>query len=263
MQLNKITSKNNETIKDIAKIVADSGYREKKGFFCIEGLRICADALKSGIDIKKFFFTERFLKKYPDKAQELINFSVESAEISEEIAKKISTTNTNQGVFCICRLLDKKMTIDTIEKKGKYIALENVKDPTNLGAIIRTAEALGISGIILSPGCCDIYNDKVLRATMGSIFRINFIETSDFTSQISALKNNMQVLGAVPDEKAKILKEVSFNEGIIVIIGNEAHGISEEVKNICTDLITIPMRGKAESLNAAMASCIIMWEMMR
>ena len=263
MQYEKIMSRTNDKIKEYIKIMNDSDFREENKLFCIEGLRLCEDALKSDVYIKTVFFTEKILLKYNNIILKLIEKSEKAVEISEEIAKKISDTKNNQGVFCVLTALDKKITIDTIDRKGKYIALEDINDPANLGTIIRTAEALGLKGLILSENCCDIYNPKVLRGSMGSVFRINFYKFVNFYKTIKELAGIIPVFGSVADNTAKKINEIDFDEGTVIIIGNEANGISKETKQICKDLITIPMKGDAESLNASMAAGILIWEMMK
>jgi TrmH family RNA methyltransferase len=160
-------------------------------------------------------------------------------------------------------MLDKSTNIGKIKYNGKYIALEGVSNPANFGAVVRTAEAVGLDGVIVSGGC-DIYNPKSQRAAMGSLFRLNIAQTDDLPKTLKALaENGMSILAGVPDSNAEKLTEVDMNGGVVAVIGNEGNGITDETCAVATKLVTIPMKGRAESLNAAAAASIIIWEMMR
>ena len=153
-------------------------------------------------------------------------------------------------------------TAVTLESGKKYIALENIQDPSNLGAIIRTAEALGIDGAVLC-SCCDIYNPKAQRAAMGSLLRLPLMITKDLSAVISDCeKKGILTLATVPDSSAKKITQTDMSEGVLAVIGNEGSGVSQEIKALC-EKVTIPMLGRAESLNASMAAAIVMWEIMR
>lgn len=259
----KITSKTNNTVKYAVKIRESASFRKNEGLFFVEGARLCSDAAESGVEIKDFFVTEKAMQKYAD----YIRLAQVNAErcfvVSEDVATKLSDTKNGQGVFCVCKMLDKNTNIGKIKYNGKYIALESVSDPSNFGAVIRTAEAMGLDGVIVSGGC-DIYNPKSQRASMGSLFRMNVFETDDLPETLSELsRNGMSVLAGVPDSSAQKLTEVDMNGGVVSIIGNEGNGISPEVCAVATKLVTIPMKGRAESLNAAAAASIMIWEMVR
>ena len=140
--------------------------------------------------------------------------------------------------------------------------MEEISNPSNFGAICRTAEAVGLDGVIIKGGC-DVYNPKVQRASMGALFRLDVITVDDLPELFTELKsNNMKIYGSVPDSSALKITDIDKTSGMVVIIGNEGNGISDEAKENSI-LVTIPMNGYAESLNAAAAATIIMWEMMR
>ena len=144
----------------------------------------------------------------------------------------------------------------------KIIALDNVQDPSNVGAIIRTAEALGIDCIIAYK-CCDIFNSKALRASMGSILRMNVVDIDNLVDTLSSLKEKYSIYSTVPDSTAVNITTLDFSKPSICVIGNEANGVEDNIKNISHSLVTIPMRGRAESLNASVAASLTMWEMLR
>jgi len=145
---------------------------------------------------------------------------------------------------------------------GKYIALENLQDPGNLGAAARTAEALGLDGLLCGSGC-DPYHPKALRASMGALLRLPVLRTDDLPGALraAALQCALPCFAAVPDRDALCVHACDFSHGGIVVIGSEGHGLTKEAIDACEHKITIPMSGRAESLNAAAAATILMWEM--
>lgn len=259
----KITSRNNEKIKNAAKLCAESSYRKKTGLFFLEGLRLCCDAAENGVHPEEVFVTENAMVKYASELELLLTSGSDCYIITEEIASKLSDTKNNQGVFCVCKTLDKFSNIDKINYNGIYIAMENIQTPDNLGAAARTAEALGLDGIIVSGGC-DIYNPKALRAAMGSLLRLDVFSVSDLPAFIEKCnENGMNTYAAVPDSSALPVTQIDKTKGIVCVVGNEGNGLTEKTISSCSSSVTIPMKGRAESLNAAAAACMIMWEMVR
>ena len=259
----KITSRNNEKIKNAAKLCVDSSYRRKTGMFFLEGLRLCCDAAENGIIPETVFVTETALEKHGDELSVLLASGKENFVITDKVSDKISDTKSSQGVFCVCKTLDKFSNIDKINNNGIYIAVENIQTPDNLGAVARTAEALGLDGMIVSGGC-DIYNPKALRAAMGSLLRFPVFSVADLPSFLEECSNaGMISYAAVPDSSAVPVTEMDRSKGIICAVGNEGNGLTEKTISSCTSKITIPMKGRAESLNASAAACMIMWEMVR
>lgn len=261
MKTDILSAKSNEKIKAAVAVRDSSKTRREQGIFFLEGARLCSDAAENGIEIFRAFFTKDALKKYSDRCKNIINAAAEVYEISEEIASRLCDTQSSQGVFCICRAAQSKDT--AIRSDGKYLLLENVQDPSNLGAITRTAEALGIDGLVVCGGC-DIYNPKALRASMGSALRINIITRQSAADAISeANKKGMLTLASTPYGKSKAVTEIDMSKGIVCVVGNEGNGITPETMNLCRERVTIPMGGRAESLNAATAAAILIWEMVR
>ena len=261
--MENITSKNNDKIKSAVLLRGSASARKKACAFFVEGARLCYDAALSGVDILQFFFTSDAKEKFSAYFDLVLSKSAEAFEISEDISRKLSDTQSPQGMFCVCKTVDKIAKADKINSKGKYILLENVQDPSNLGAVSRTAEALGVDGLIVSGGC-DIYNPKALRASMGAFFRLNVIICGDlqqFIAQAKAL--SMTVAASTPSADAQNITQLDFSGGVICIVGNEGNGVSEETMKNSSVRVTIPMGGRAESLNAATAAAIIIWEMMR
>ena len=253
MEFEKISSRSNEKVKLFRHLSQSASFRRETGLFALEGARLCSDVAKTGIEIKTAFFTKEALEKYPDYISAVADRAEQSFEIPHELAGTLSDTREAQGVFCIC-VKRKEAEIETIDPKGTYIALDNMQDPSNLGAVLRTAEAFGMSGVIVGGGC-DIYNPKALRAAMG-------LTTGNLPSLlIFAAKKGMLTLASTPSDGAKSITDMSFSGSVICVVGNEGSGISPEVASACTLPVTIPMRGRAESLNAAAAAAVLMWEL--
>lgn len=257
-----ISSKSNDKIKYAVKLRESAAFRKKEEKFFLESARLIQDAALSGAEIEMLFVTDDANEKYREYIDIILKSTKKAFIISTEIAEKLADTKTTQGVFAVLRVLDKFANISKIKYYGKYVALEELSNPSNFGAICRTAEAVGLDGVIIKGGC-DVYNPKVQRASMGALFRLDVITVDDLSALFTELKNNnMKIYGSVPDSSALKITDIDKTCGMVVIIGNEGNGISDEAKENST-LVTIPMNGYAESLNAAAAATIIMWEMMR
>lgn len=255
-----ITSRSNEKIKLAVRLGGDSALRKKEGLFLLEGARLCRDAAEQGLSISKAFITEQAAKKYSAFLDPVLQNSEECYIINDSVSERLSDTHSPQGIFCLCRIPERD-TSSSLNPAGKYIALENIQDPSNLGSVCRCAEALGISGLILSGGC-DIYNRKALRAAMGSSLRIPVFETDNLPALLLfAKENGILTLASVPDSGAVDIRTLKKERGCVCVIGNEGNGITPEAFSSCETAVTIPMLGKTQSLNAAAAAAIIMWEL--
>ncbi|MBO5106242.1 MAG: RNA methyltransferase [Clostridia bacterium] len=255
-----ITSKDNAKIKRVAALCSSTKKRREEGVFLLEGTRLCSEALREDIEVLEVYYTASVLDADTELVKSLCEISAFSDEVSDTVFAKMSDTCSPQGILLTARF---KGEI-AIPKKGKFIAFERVQDPSNLGAASRTAEALGFSGIILSSASADPYSPKSLRASMGALLRLPILLTNDFLATVNEYKaQGFKVSGTVVDADATPINKVNFGEDEIAVIGNEASGMSEEAKSVCDRLITIPMAGRAESLNAGAAAAIVMWEMCR
>ena len=254
----KITSKDNPNIKEILSLQKSSKYRREQGLFVLEGRRLCLDAVENNFTPEKVFISSSAKEKYQCIIDDF-SLCKEVYEVADSLFSKFSDTVNPQGILCIFKMPD--VSVDNINTTGKYIALENIQDPSNLGAISRTAEAFGIDGIIITKGSCDPYSSKSLRASMGALLRLPVYETDDLFYLFN--EKNLTSYASVVSGNVKSINELSFKEGCVAIIGNEANGICNESLKKSDFLFTIPMSGKAESLNAAVAASIIIWEMTR
>ncbi len=255
----RITSKENSLIKLISSLQTSSKSRKESSAFVLEGLRISNDAFDNGIKFDKLIVSDTALQKYKYEINKLCKNSNDSYLLPDSLFKKISDTSSPQGIIAVAKIPVNNEA--SLQKSGKYIALENLNNPTNLGAISRTAEALGVSGIILSNGGCDPYSPKTLRASMGTILRMPIFIYDNFIESIK--KSGLKTFACVVDSDATAITDAELSAGSVVIIGNEANGITTETKAACDRLVTIPMSGRAESLNASVAATIAIWEMMK
>lgn len=259
-----VTSKDNQWVKEWRRLNDSAKYRRESGLFAIEGARLCADALRSNVPLQAVLYTSSALAAYGNVVEPLLAAADTVVEISPELSRYMGDTMNPQGVFCIAKMLDNSLIIDKINIIGTYSALEDIQDPGNMGTIIRTAEALGLDGILLSDGCCDIYNPKVLRASMGGVFRLPLMRVGDMAQTVVALQEKgLTAFACVVDSSATPITSANMGEGAVALIGNEGNGLRAETVAACKHSVTIPMAGRAESLNASMAAGIILWEMCR
>ncbi|MBQ9414210.1 MAG: RNA methyltransferase [Clostridia bacterium] len=255
-----ISSADNPLFKEIKRLYADARARKKSGMFVIEGARLCEDASRSGVVILTALATESAAEKYVSQWRTIEAAAEKAVRLSEALSVKLADTDTPQGIFCLCRMRDHRPL--ELSDDGVYLALEDVRDPGNLGTIIRTAEALGVNGLILSKGCCDLYSPKVIRAGMGGTFRLSFETAEDLPARLREIGERLATLAAVVDADAVPITEAP-KSGAVAVIGNEAGGLTAETVAACTHRVTIPMAGRAESLNASMAAGIVLWELCR
>lgn len=263
----EITSKDNPNIKFYNKLMISKRARNEYNMFTIEGVKIICDAICENLELNCVFVTDEAAKKYSEALNLLKNKGLTDRDIfyiPEEISERLSDTSTPQGIYAIVKKLDKTNYADTIKPDGKYIVLNNLQDPGNIGTIIRTADAMGVDGILTTDDCCDIYNQKTIRATMGSIFRVNIWDEMSIYQILDVLGiKGIRTFAAVIDSDAKDVTEAVFVGGCAVVIGNEGNGLPRQIANVCNDKITIRMKGNINSLNAATATSIIMWEMLK
>ena len=257
-----ITSKDNSLVKEVSRLISSSRERRIRGQFVAEGLRLCTDAVSSGAAVVSFLYTPQAREREPEVFGEIAAASERSYEISPEIMERISDTEHPQGFLCVISSASGKK-LDEIKKNGRYAALENISDPSNLGTILRTAEALGIDGVILSRGCCDIYSPKVVRGSMGAVFRVPFRIEEDLTRFIAdRTAAGINTYASTPRDAGDIAG-CDLSGGGIMLIGNEANGLREETIRACSCRVRINMKGRAESLNASAAAAILLYEMLR
>ena len=259
----EILSRDNPKVKLYCKLRDKRSARDNEGLFVLEGARIIADAIKESIPLKSAFYTHDAAVKHPETVSALCDILGENAFlVSEEVSEKLGDTAAPQGIFAVSARLDKTPPLDKIES-GKFLILDNLQDPGNIGTILRAADAVGISGVYLCGGC-DIYNPKLVRSTMGSLFRVPVCDKLSYADVIALFKNSsVKTYAAVVDKDAESLRGFAFPDSCAVVIGNEGNGLTKEDADLCDGKITIKMSGSIESLNAASAATIFLWELMK
>lgn len=264
-----ISSRENPAVKNAVKLISSAKHRKEQGLFFAEGVRLCTDAVKSGITVRQLFYTRQAMEKQESAVRLLQKAAGDVFEISPEISQRLGDTQHPQGVFCVCERKEHEAFFrGKIGNHQRWIGLESIQDPSNMGTILRTAEALGIGAALMTQDCCDIYSPKVLRGSMGAVFRLPVLSLPDAGGLLAfCRKKGLISYAAVPSQDAEPVTKCRFSgkegNGAAIWIGNEGNGLKKETAAACDKRITIPMLGRAESLNAAVAASILMWEMTR
>lgn len=258
----KIVSLQNDVVKKTAALLKNRKAREEQEVFVAEGFRLCSELVPAAVNIRELFFTAKAAENNPEIINELFKISTNSYEISEEVAGKIVGTANSQGVIAVCMRPTAKTAETSFKADEKYLFLENVADPGNMGSLIRTAAAFGICGIYTSAGCVDVYSPKVVRAGMGGHFKMP-IYMVDSIAELAktAQQNGVAVYAAAVGQKSISLKNIKFESSAALVIGNEGDGLTAETLAACTQTVIIPMAPGNESLNAAAAGAVALWEL--
>lgn len=265
-----IESVANAQIKQLIKLRKKPKERWKQGLFLAEGWKLAKEAVELGM-AKKLYVTQIGLelwKEMVEKQKEeskkdtrLVNASLEV--VSDTIFANITDMISPQGILALVKMPCYDMESIFLQEKANLLFLEEIRDPGNLGTIFRTAECAGINGIILSNGCVDIFNPKVVRATMGTILRMPFVYVQDFILAMKRAKEyKIQIFGAHLKGKQNFFLE-NYQGKTAFLIGNEANGMTEKASLTADVLVKIPMEGHSESLNASIAASLIMYEAYR
>lgn len=251
----EIESKNNNLFKEIKKL-KEKKHRIKSNKYLIEGLRFVEEAIKSKVSIDSIIFTESFKEKNPNLFLK-INENIKLIQMNEALLKQLCSTENPQGIVGVINMQNKEL------KSGELVVLvDKVQDPGNMGTIIRTAHAAGAAGIVMTKGTVDIYNDKTLRSTMGSIFYIPIVEDDSLDFVKSLKKEGYKLVVSSLQGKNNFFEE-NLQGKVMIAVGNEGNGVSEEVYDIADIKVKIPMPGEAESLNVAVATSIMIYEKIR
>ncbi len=267
-----IRSRQNRTVVELGKLT-DRANREKKKLFRFDGVKLAADAICAGLEIPLLFLHEQnageILSALAEKTGRDPRQSVgRILRLSGEVFAGISEEKSPEGVICVAKYIDKIQKDDIIDdrffsktEKERVVLLESVRDPSNLGAIIRSAAALGIDRLIISADCADLYNSKTVRASMGTLFTQPVSRVENLADAVAALRRGgRRVFAATLTPSAAALGQFPIRKSDCVVIGNEGHGLSEAVIAACGECVYIPMSGRAESFNAAVAASLLMWE---
>ncbi len=256
-----ITSISNAQVKQVCAYVQKAKERRKDGIFVVEGPKMFEEAPVQWV--YKVYATSGFCEKHEGDSigQRLKAANVEL--VSEEVLAKMSDTKTPQGVLCLLKMPQYTLQDLLNIKNGIFVVLEDLQDPGNLGTIIRTGEGAGIAGVIMSSNTVDIFNPKTIRATMGSIYRVPFIYVQDMKAAIRQLKESGILVYAAHLKGEQYYDAFDYTKGSAFLIGNEGNGLKEETADMADTYVKIPMAGQVESLNAAIATTLFMYEAAR
>ncbi|MBO5551681.1 MAG: RNA methyltransferase [Lachnospiraceae bacterium] len=237
-------------IKEVRALCDRSSVRRRTGLFVTEGERIYKEIPPE--DLVSVYVSESYKKSHPGMKADHVLRDTEFARLAD--------TKHPQGILAVVR--QKRYRIGDMLDGNLYIVLETLQDPGNLGTVIRTAEAAGVSAVIMNKGCADIYSPKVVRSTMGSVFRVPFIYTEDLTAVLRDMKRAGITLYAA-ELRGRDINDTGLSDRRAFIIGNEGNGLTEETLRMADERVSIPMAGRVESLNAAVTAAILMYHGMR
>ena len=275
-----ITSRQNRQVVRLVKLT-DRKYRDAEQAFRFDGIKLLCEALANGVRIETVFLRASSADRLAERAETLGGYraaleALPRVILEDTLFDRVSEEKSPDGVICVAKYIDKIRKIITInnigEKSGqdfpgateRLCLLESVRDPSNIGAVIRSAAALGADRMVLSADCADLYNPKTVRASMGTLFRMRIDRTDDLPGYIRLLcKTGRRVFAAALDAEAVKLGSFTPEPGDCAVIGNEGHGLSPQVLNACSQTVYIPMREGVESLNAAVAASLFLWELGR
>ena len=255
-----ITSKDNELIKHIRKL-KDKKYRDESNEYVVEGVKLVEEAVKENAKIKQIIICDDCEKNSYIPQEMMYEIAkYECISVSDKIFNIITQVTNPQGIMAIIEKNAQNAKIDYTQ--DIIVVLDDVQDPGNLGTILRTVDSIGLNQIIVSKGTADAFNSKVVRSTMGAIFRIKIIEVENLAQAIKEMRKHHFKLMVTSLQTKNSIYDIDFNKKIIVI-GNEANGVSKEIQDMADEKAKIPMLGRTESLNASVAAGVVMYEYVR
>lgn len=258
----QLASRENPVVKQYIRLLTSRKAREESGLFVVEGGKLIMEALGAGCEPVQLFATDEAWQKQAESLRFAEQQAAEMFRISPSVADKLAQAVSTQGFFGVFRQPEKKPLV--ISPQGRYLLLSALQDPGNVGTVLRTAAAFGVDGIIVTSDCPDIYGMKVLRASMGGVFKVSVTITENMEQMIRYLQDaGIRVYAAALKEQAISVRDAGLGRGCAVVIGNEGAGLPEQIAAVCDQAVIIPMHPGNESLNAAMAAGILLWEMSR
>lgn len=266
-----ITSRQNPIVARAARL-EQKKYRDAEGCFLIHGVKLAEEALRCGVEIEQILIREDAAARVSDTLRAAAEGrDLRAILLGESAFAKISPEKSPDGVICVAKALDKFHKFATI-KKGERLAesgerlllLESMRDPGNLGTVLRSAAAFGVDRVVLSADCAELYNPRTLRAGMGAVFKLPTVRVDDLPAAAAALRaEGRRVWAAALNAEAACLDRLELAEADCFLIGNEGHGLSDAAINAADGAVFIPMRAHTESLNAAAAAAVCLWEQAR
>ncbi len=256
-----ISSLSNGQMKNLTLLQKKAKEREEQGVFVVEGLKMFEEAKEAGLLVKAYA-SESFYQEITTAKPEYFD-DIDYEIVTDTVFREVSDTKTPQGILGTVRAMHPSLEGILNHPKACLLLLEDIRDPGNLGTMIRTAEGAGITGIISTSTSVDLYNPKVIRATMGSVYRVPFYQAEDFYEVLQSIRRHGITIFAAHLKGIPYDTDGSFQGNCAFLIGNEANGLSDHASSFADTLIKIPMEGKVESLNAAVAAAILMYEAAR
>lgn len=255
-----ITSKDNEKIKEIKKLKTLK-YRNEKKQYIIEGTKLIEEAINEGIDIDAIVVCEECIREKTIDSKLMYEIAkYDCIYVTKSIFEGLTDVVNPQGLLAI---INKKETLEEIKfDEDVIVILDSIQDPGNLGTILRTIDSVGLKQVIISNTTADVFNSKVVRSTMGAIFRVNIVKSNDLVKTISQVKKHGYKVLATSLDANKSLYEIDLKK-VAIVVGNEANGISKNVLEAASEKMLIPMLGKTESLNASVATAVVLYEYVR
>ena len=265
-----ITSSQNKYVS-LARVLSDRKQRQKSSLYRFDGVKLMCEAIVKGTRIDFLLLSESAYDTVTSRASKLYGVNLEALDckkicVCDEVFEKISEENAPEGVITVAKFDESRhrsLNCGDIDVAGgeNILLLESVRDPGNVGAILRTAAAFSVDRVIIGRDCADIYNSKTLRASMGAVFSMRIDRVESVSDAVRSLRaNGRRVFAAALDDRAVRLGKERFLPGDCVVIGNEGHGLSRDVLETCDASVYIPMSDGVESLNAAVAASVLMWE---
>lgn len=252
--IESITSRKNPLISRLSKL-SSKKERDEQQLFRLDGIKLFSEAVKSNIKIEYIFATAKML--------ELIDTGIDAKvfEVTDEVISKLTEEKAPQGIVAFARPFQTLPFPETLPSSFNALLLSSIQDPGNLGTIIRTAYAFGVDRLFITPDCADIYSPKVVRAAMGTLFRQKITVANDLDTAKKLKELGGSVYAAALRENAMVVGNFKLPQKVCFAVGNEGHGLSDALINLCTGAVIIPMTPDCESLNAAGAAGILSWEM--
>ncbi len=254
-----INSTSNKQVRHVVNLCTKAKARREERLYVAEGLRMCREYAPK--EVESLYVTEAFLSQ-PENRKWLESYTYET--VTDAVMKVMADTRTPQGVLAVVRQKDYRLEDMLAGGRSSFLMLiENIQDPGNLGTIVRAGEGAGITGIVMSRDTADIYNPKVIRSTMGSVLRVPFVYVDSFSEACCRIKQAGVRLFAAHLKGANNYDGEAYTEPVGFMIGNEANGLTDEAASLADCCVKIPMAGRVESLNAAVAASVLMFEAAR
>ena len=263
--MEKLTSRTNDTVKNYCKLLSSGAERARQGLFCVQTEKLLLEAARCESGLHSVFYTAAAAAARPNAVAQLCAAAEQAYEVSEPVSDKLNALASTDGLYGLVPLRERTFGAADVHPAGNYLLCDSIRDPGNLGTIIRSASAFAPSAVLLSSDCCDRFSMKVLRASMGGVFRVP-VYTADLPQALRLFteKKIVTYSAELTDKavSADSLRVAAPGQGVAVVVGNESSGVSPAVSALCEHRLLIPMAPGCESLNAGVAASILLWEMM-